>query len=97
VVRVCDNVVWFDFKALGEGPRSQNDYVSIAREFQSVLVSDVPVFSRAGEDAARRFIALVDEFYDRRVKLVLSAAGWRRRSSIRGNVCASSSNARPAD
>jgi cell division protein ZapE len=39
-----------------------------------VLVSDVPVFSRAGEDAARRFIALVDEFYDRRVKLVLSAA-----------------------
>ena len=74
VVRVCDNVVWFDFRALCEGPRSQNDYVSIAREFQSVLVSDVPVFDRPSEDAARRFIALVDEFYDRRVKLVLSAA-----------------------
>jgi cell division protein ZapE len=74
VVRVCDNVVWFDFAALCLGPRSQNDYVGIAREFQSVLVSNVPVFTRELEDAARRFVALVDEFYDRRVKLVMSAA-----------------------
>jgi cell division protein ZapE len=74
VVRVCDNVVWFDFAALCEGPRSQNDYVSIAREFQSVLISSVPVFDRDREDAARRFIAVVDEFYDRRVNLVMSAA-----------------------
>ena len=74
VVRVCDNVVWFDFRAVCEGPRSQNDYVGIAREFQSVLLSGVPVFGTRDEDAARRFIALVDEFYDRRVKLVLSAA-----------------------
>jgi len=48
--------------------------VGIAREFQSVLVSNVPVFTRELEDAARRFVALVDEFYDRRVKLVMSAA-----------------------
>ena len=74
VVRVCDNVVWFDFHALCEGPRSQNDYVSIAREFQTVLLSNVPVFTTASEDAARRFIAVVDEFYDRRVNLVISAA-----------------------
>ncbi len=74
VERVCDNVVWFDFAALCEGPRSQNDYVSIAREFQSVLISSVPVFDRDREDAARRFIAVVDEFYDRRVNLVMSAA-----------------------
>lgn len=74
VIRLSDNVVWFDFRALCEGPRSQNDYVGIAREFQSVVLSDVPVFTRESEDAARRFIALVDEFYDRRVKLVMSAA-----------------------
>ncbi len=74
VVRACDNVVWFDFRALCEGARSQADYVSIAREFQTVLVSDVPIFTTLQEDAARRFIALVDEFYDRRVKLVVSAA-----------------------
>lgn len=76
VVRACDNVVWFGFAALCEGPRSQDDYVSVAREFQTVLLSDVPVFdaSGTGDDAARRFIALVDEFYDRRVNLVVSAA-----------------------
>jgi cell division protein ZapE len=76
VVRACDNVVWFDFRALCEGPRSQDDYVSIACEYQTVLLSDVPVFDGKGtsEDAARRFIALVDEFYDRRVNLVVSAA-----------------------
>ena len=67
-------MVWFDFRALCEGPRSQNDYVSIAREFQTVLLSDVPVFTAASEDAARRFIAVIDEFYDRRVNLVISAA-----------------------
>jgi cell division protein ZapE len=68
--------VWFDFAALCEGPRSQNDYVSLAREFQSVLLSGVPVFDGRGnsDNAARRFIALVDEFYDRRVNLVVSAA-----------------------
>jgi cell division protein ZapE len=76
VLRSCDNVAWFDFAALCEGPRSQNDYVSLAREFQSVLLSGVPVFDGRGnsDNAARRFIALVDEFYDRRVNLVVSAA-----------------------
>lgn len=74
VRRLSKNVVWFDFKALCDGPRSQDDYVGIAREYQSVILSDVPVFTRDLEDAARRFIALIDEFYDRRVKLVMSAA-----------------------
>lgn len=74
VLRVCDNVVWFEFAALCEGPRSQHDYVSIAREFQSVLISDVPILDHTRDDAARRFIAVIDEFYDRRVKLVVSAA-----------------------
>jgi cell division protein ZapE len=67
-------VVWFDFAAVCDGPRSQADYVEIARDFHTVLVSDVPRFDAASDDAARRFIALVDEFYDRNVKLVISAA-----------------------
>ena len=71
---LADTVAWFNFSALCEGPRSQNDYVSLAKEFQTILLSDVPVMSMQDENAARRFIALVDEFYDRRVNLILSAA-----------------------
>lgn len=70
---VGEDVVWFAFKALCDGPRSQNDYIEIAREFHAVLVSDVPVMTAAMEDQARRFINMVDEFYDRGVKLILSA------------------------
>ena len=74
VRRESENVVWFDFAAVCDGPRSQNDYIEIAREYQSVLISNVPVFDSTNDDAARRFIALVDEFYDRCVKLVVCAA-----------------------
>ncbi len=70
---VSDDVVWFDFKELCDGPRSQNDYIELAREFHAVLVSDVLQMSVENDDIARRFINLVDEFYDRNVKLVLSA------------------------
>ncbi|MCC7256816.1 MAG: AFG1 family ATPase [Gammaproteobacteria bacterium] len=72
--RCADGVVWFDFAALCAGPRSQDDYIEIARTFQAVLVSAVPLLDETRENEARRFIALVDEFYDRRVKLILSAA-----------------------
>jgi cell division protein ZapE len=72
--RRSKDVVWFAFRALCEGPRSQEDYIEIAREFHTVIVSDVPAFDATMEDAARRFIALVDEFYDRHVNLILSAA-----------------------
>ena len=72
--RACaEGVVWFDFKALCDGPRSQNDYIELAMLFHTVLVSDVPRFTTKLEDQARRFISLVDEFYDRGVKLILSA------------------------
>ena len=73
--RQCgDGVVWFDFADICEGPRSQNDYIELAMLFQTVLISDIPVLNESREDGARRFISLVDEFYDRNVKLVLSAA-----------------------
>jgi len=69
------DVVWFSFELLCEGPRSQNDYAEIAEEFRTVLLSDVPVFlAPESDNAARRFIALIDEFYDQGTKLVLSAA-----------------------
>jgi cell division protein ZapE len=55
-------------------PRSQSDYIEIARSFHTVLVSGVPEFTPGNENETRRFIALVDEFYDRNVKLILSAA-----------------------
>ncbi|UTW45079.1 AFG1 family ATPase [bacterium SCSIO 12696] len=71
---IAEDVVWFDFLAICDGPRSQNDYIEIAREFHAVLVGDVPQMGRENDDQARRFINMVDEFYDRNVKLVMSAA-----------------------
>jgi cell division protein ZapE len=74
-LRRSGDIVWFEFGTLCEGARSQNDYVELAQEFRTVLLSAVPVFTdEAQDDAARRFIALVDEFYDQGTKLVLSAA-----------------------
>jgi len=67
-------IVWFDFAALCDGPRSQSDYIELARWYPSVIVSAVPQLDPMREDQARRFIALVDEFYDRRVKLIVSAS-----------------------
>ena len=72
--RRADGIAWFDFQELCDGPRSQNDYIEIARVFQTVIVANIPVLDSSREDAARRLIAMIDEFYDRRVNLVISAA-----------------------
>ncbi|PWK83855.1 cell division protein ZapE [Fulvimonas soli] len=74
VRRRAEGVLWFEFDALCEGPRAVADYIAIAKAGPTVIVSNVPQFTVYSEDAARRFVLLVDEFYDRRVKLVLSAA-----------------------
>jgi len=66
-------IAWFDFAELCDGPRSQNDYIEVARWYPSVILSGVPRLDETLENQARRFIALVDEFYDRRVKLIVSA------------------------
>lgn len=71
--RAAEDVVWFDFRELCEGPRSTADYIEIARRYGTVFLSGVPAMSAARDDAARRFISLVDEFYDRGVKLVVAA------------------------
>jgi len=71
--RCAKGVAWFRFTDICDGPRSQADYIEIARWYPSVIISGVPQFDARRDDQARRFISLVDEFYDRRVKLILSA------------------------
>ncbi|MBS0211708.1 MAG: AFG1 family ATPase [Proteobacteria bacterium] len=70
----ANGIVWFDFAALCQGPRAVADYIEIAKAFHTVLVSGVPRFAREDEDAAKRFILLIDEIYDRHVNLLASAA-----------------------
>jgi cell division protein ZapE len=65
---------WFEFTELCEGPRSQIDYIELAHLFHTIFISNIPIFGPADEDAARRFIMLIDELYDRGVKIVVSAA-----------------------
>ncbi len=72
--RRAGGVVWFDFKTLCGGPRSQNDYLELASQFHTLLLSDVPEMSPRFASEARRFTWLVDVLYDRRVKLILSAS-----------------------
>ena len=71
--RRAGGVVWFDFKQLCGGPRSQNDYLELATQFHTLLLSGVPAMSPRMASEARRFTWLVDVLYDRRVKLILSA------------------------
>ena len=71
--RRAGGVVWFDFRTLCGGPRSQNDYLELASQFHTVLLSDVPQMSPRMASEARRFTWLVDVLYDRRVKLIMSA------------------------
>ena len=73
VRRRAEGTVWFAFADLCGGPRSQADYIEIARTHHSVFISGVPQFDPSRDDEARRFISLVDEFYDRGVKLVVTA------------------------
>lgn len=74
VRRQADGAIWFEFRALCEGPRAVADYIDLARAYHTIVISNVPQFTPQTEDGARRFIELVDEVYDRGVNLVLSAA-----------------------
>lgn len=71
--KVGDDVAWFDFRELCDGPRSQNDYIELGKIFHAVLLANVERMDVHKDDIARRFINLVDEFYDRNVKLIISA------------------------
>jgi cell division protein ZapE len=71
--RMAPGVVWFDFAELCQKPRGQGDFIELARRFHTILLSRIPRMFADERDAARRFAWLVDEFYDRRVKLIISA------------------------
>ena len=68
-----DGVIWFDFAELCEKPRGSIDYIEIARAFNTVVLSNMPQLGEEDSNAARRFVIMVDEFYDRSVKLLISA------------------------
>lgn len=72
--RCAKGIAWFDFLAICDGPRSQEDYIEIARWYPTVIISGIPQLTGELDNPARRLVALVDEFYDRKVKLILSAA-----------------------
>lgn len=76
IVQQAQGILMIDFASLCEGPRSQRDYMEIASVFHTVLLRNVPQMGEAstGDDIARRFLALIDEFYERQVKLIISAA-----------------------
>ena len=71
--RRAGGVVWFDFRVLCGGPRSQNDYLELSTQFHTLILSNVPQMSPRLASEARRFTWLVDVLYDRRCKLILSA------------------------
>ena len=73
VRRVGDSVVWFDFDVLCGHGRAVPDYIEIAREYHTVILSHVPDLTRVGDDQTRRFVHLIDELYDRSVKVIMSA------------------------
>lgn len=72
--RVSDGVVWFDFQQICAGARSAFDYIELAKEYHSVVLAGVPQLDGSMDDVARRFVSLIDELYDRHVKLIMSAA-----------------------
>jgi cell division protein ZapE len=71
--RCADDIIWFDFETLCGGPRSVYDYIELAKLYHAVLLSNIPRMDGDKDDMARRFVNLVDEFYDRGVKLIISA------------------------
>ncbi|MEN7341513.1 MAG: cell division protein ZapE [Pseudomonadota bacterium] len=73
VITKAGGIAWFDFDTLCRGPRSQNDYIALSTRLHTVMLSEVPQMDGSDDNAARRFIALIDEFYERRVNLMIAA------------------------
>jgi len=71
----ANDIIWFDFEVICGDKRGSADYIEIAREYHTVLVSNIPMMTDSYNDKAKRFINMIDEFYDRNVNLLASAAG----------------------
>jgi cell division protein ZapE len=72
-IRCSEEVVWFDFEIICTTPRAAQDYIELAQQFNTVFISNIPMLDEYSDDKARRFIYLIDELYDRHVKLIASA------------------------
>lgn len=73
VCSLADDIVWFDFEVICGPGRAAPDYIEIAKIYHTVVITGVPALSKAGDDMARRFLHLVDEFYDRSVNMIIGA------------------------
>jgi cell division protein ZapE len=73
-IRCSDDIVWFDFEDICTTPRAAQDYIELAQQFNTIIVSNIPIMDAYSDDKARRFIYLIDELYDRNVKLIASAS-----------------------
>lgn len=69
----ADDIIWFDFNALCNTPRSPSDYIKIAEMFHTVLIGNVPVMTEEQEGIAKRFLHLIDALYDHKVNLIMTA------------------------
>ncbi|MEM0909511.1 MAG: cell division protein ZapE [Pseudomonadota bacterium] len=73
IMKRCEDIIMVSFRSLCDGPRSQTDYIELSREFNTVLLANIEQMGESTDDIARRFIAMVDEFYERKVKLIMSS------------------------
>jgi cell division protein ZapE len=73
-VHCSDDIAWFDFEKICTAPRAAQDYILIAQQYSTVIISNIPVLDEHSDDKARRFIYLIDALYDRNVKLIISAS-----------------------
>ena len=72
VIAFSKGVLWVNFQQICSSPRSASDYIEVSKEFHTIVLSEVPIIN--SDDEARRFISFIDECYDRKVKLIISAA-----------------------
>ena len=73
VIKWADGIAWFSFEILCESNRSTEDYIQLGRFFHTIMISDIPIMSSMQNDAARRFVNMIDEFYDRHVNVIATA------------------------
>ena len=73
VIKWADGVAWFSFETLCESNRSTEDYIQLGRFFHTIMISDIPIMTSMQNDAARRFVNMIDEFYDRHVNVIATA------------------------
>lgn len=73
VIKWADGIAWFTFETLCETNRSTDDYIQLGRFFHTIMISDIPIMTSMQNDAARRFVNMIDEFYDRHVNVIVTA------------------------